>query len=154
MSHVCSVELQINDIAALAAAAKRLGLEFRKGQTTFRWYGEWMDDWADPTRAAAMKGHDPAQFGSCIHALSQVKPTDGNPYEIGVIHSKDGKGYELIYDAWASGHGLEARAGQNLKKLRQEYTAEVSAKHLRKQGYAVQRTVDSKGNLIIQGIKP
>jgi hypothetical protein len=45
MSHIATVEVQIKDLDCLAKAAERCGLEFKKDQKNFRWYGRWMNDY-------------------------------------------------------------------------------------------------------------
>ena len=40
MSHISRIEMEINDLGALRAAATRLGGELVMGQTSYQWYGQ------------------------------------------------------------------------------------------------------------------
>lgn len=118
MSHVVTIETQVTDLVALRQACEALGLELVEGQRNYRWFGRHVADYPLP------EGFAVEDLGKCHHAI-RVK---GNPkaYEIGVVRRKDGKaGYQLIYDFWSQGMGLEAVAGKGLTKLRQEYAAQV-----------------------------
>lgn len=111
MSHVMLYEAdtadqQIKDIAALARAAQRCGLEFREDQTHFRtWatdHGKLVGDWATPvgwTEAEVKAGH-------CLHAIGipgMKGKTGTQGYEIGVVPSKKYEGtYSLVCD-WYGG---------------------------------------------------
>lgn len=104
MSHITSVTLKVRDLDALKAACAPLGLEFREGQKTFKWY---------------------SQSGKCDHAIGVAGAPKGT-YEIGVkrqSESEDGEGYKLDYDKFDG--NIEPLAGQNLSKLKQEYAAQV-----------------------------
>lgn len=150
MSHVAAVELEILDLKALKATAERLGFEFIEGQKTFKWYGRWLNDWRDQTRAAAYKGFDPSKFGHCEHAI-RIK--GGSAYEIGVVHSPTGKGYELIYDAYGSaGAQLEMLGGKGMEKFKQPYAVEVARRKLIKQGYKV-KEIQKDGRIRLQAHK-
>src|SRR6202022_5202066 len=115
MSHVAQCSLQIKDLDALKQACKHFGLEFRTGQKTYAWFGDFMNDWNDP-RAAAMQGRDPKTFGKCEHALRPTNWRNGD-YEIGVVRNSDGT-YYLIYDSFGyHGAPLETIAGKDMVKL-------------------------------------
>lgn len=137
MSHVAGVEVIVRDLDALKAAAERLGFEFMEGQTTHRWYGRFLNDWRS-SRAAANKGFDPKKFGTCDHAL-RLKSNPGG-YEVGVTARPDGDGYNLVYDSFGPGHQLEAAAGEDLVRLRNEVAAEVATRSLSRRGFMVRRT--------------
>ena len=69
MSLVSCVKVIIKDIDTLVEEAEKLGLEFHEGQTTYKWYGQWIRDYhADD--AAYKHGIDPKKYGTCTHALS------------------------------------------------------------------------------------
>ena len=94
MSHVANVKLEVHDLDALREAVGKIdGLTWCEGQTTYQWYGKWLNDWHGD-QAAADSGFDPATFGQCEHAIK----ADGATYEIGVVPNPTGKGYRLIYD--------------------------------------------------------
>lgn len=137
MSHVTTIEAEIRDLDSLKAACADLGLEFREGQQTYRWYGTHVGDYPLP------QGFSKNDLGKCLHAIG-VK---GNKqaYEIGVVARRDGKpGYTLMWDFWAGGHGLQKVVGDNCKRLTQAYSANVALKKLQKKGYKVEKLVSAK----------
>jgi len=73
MSHIATIELEVNDLESLSRACQRMGLKLVRGKKTYKWY------YGDNT---------------CDHAI--VVP--GANYEIG-IHHKEGK-YNLETDFW------------------------------------------------------
>jgi len=123
MSHVVVVEVQIKDLDVLAAVCEKLGLEFRKNQKTFKWYGRYMGDYPLP------KGFTKEDLGKCDHAIGV--PDKPEAYEVGVCKHKDDKeGYQLLWDFWQGGFGLEAKVGKNCENLIGEYTKEVAKKEV------------------------
>ena len=135
MSHVAAIECIVKDLDVLKVAGERLGLEFREGQRTHRWFGRFLNDWRS-SRAAVNKGFNPATFGTCDHAMG-VKGTLG--YEIGVTARAEGDGWNLVYDSFGSGQQLERVAGIDLVSLRNEVAAETATRLLSQRGYRVQR---------------
>ena len=135
MSHIAAVECEVRDLDVLRAAGERLGFEFMEGQRTHRWFGRFLNDWRSD-RAAVAKGYDPATFGTCDHALRQKANPSG--YEVGVTAQDDGT-YRLVYDSFGSGYGIEALAGPDLMRLRNEVAAEQALRFARQRGYRVQR---------------
>lgn len=123
MSHLIHAPIQITSLDDLRTAAEACGLEYDPTATSFRWF--------DGSRSA------------CVAALR----VPGNPraHEVGVV--KTPKGYGLQYDPWQGGYGLEAKAGADLDKLRDEYTTAVSTRQMMRQGYRVQRTVNATGQI-------
>ena len=71
MSHISKIELEVRDLGILSQACHRLGMQFVRGQQTFKWYGK---------------------EAECDHAIM----IPGANYEIGVIN-KNGI-YELNCD--------------------------------------------------------
>jgi hypothetical protein len=140
VSHVATVDVHITDLAALKAACTALGLVFHEGQTTHRWYGRSVGD------APLPDGLTIADLGKCEHAIGLLDNT--HAYEVGVVRRRDGKpGYQLMYDSWRGGFGLEDVIGSQAGKLRQHYAAEVAARQARKQGYRVTQGVRADGTL-------
>jgi hypothetical protein len=113
MSHVVSTKCKILDLLALQEAAESIGLEFRAGQTSYRWYGHSVGDYPLPA------GFSEKDLGKCVHAL-HVKGNN-TAYEIGIVKSKVHEGYELVYDFWNQGHGLLPVVGTDAYKLTQAY---------------------------------
>jgi hypothetical protein len=150
MSHVANVEVEIQDIGSLKSACTKLGLTFKEGQQTHRWYGKFMNDW-DTDDSAVANGYDPKTFGTCEHAIE----VPGSDYDIGVVKNPKGSGYRLIYDTW--GHQGDAIAnklgGMKLTKLKTEYGASRATKYLQRSGYRVVRRVLANGQVKISGVK-
>jgi hypothetical protein len=136
MSHVAEIEIQITDLAALAAACRRLGFVFREGQKTYRWYGRWEGDYPLP------EGFSQEDLGKCDHAI-QVPGAD---YEVGVVKARQGMGYRLLWDFWSQG-GLTERLGGKAKKLVQAYGVEKAKREARKQGFSVYETTRKDGSV-------
>jgi hypothetical protein len=150
MSHVASVELVINDIASLEKACVNIpGLTFMEGQTTHKWYGKFLAD-SDVGRATAAE-FNAETFGTCEHAIK----VEGGDYEIGVVKNPAGSGYRLVYDQWGSGGSNIAKkcGGEGLSKIKTEYGAVRTTRHLQRQGYRVMRRVLANGQLKITGVK-
>lgn len=146
MSHVAEGACKILDLNDLETAANQLGFELVRDQKTYKWYGSWLNDWRDPQRAAALKGHDPKTFGQSEHAL-RLKNAQPGDYEIGVVKARDGVGYELVYDVFGSGKKLETAGGVGLMKLADEYNVTVAHRTLIKQGHRVRRVVTTDGQI-------
>lgn len=144
MSHVATVDLHITDLESLKRACAPLGLEFREGQQTYKWYGTHVGDYPLP------EGFSKEDLGRCEHAIAVVGG-DSRTYEVGVVKRRDGKpGYQLLWDFWAGGHGLQSKVGDNCNTLKQSYTAEVAIKELKRMGRRVSRSVDAEGNIILR----
>lgn len=109
MSHISKIELEVTDLYALQLACKRLGLEFVKGQKTFKWFG--------------------AKDGQCAHA---IKVPDAG-YEIGVMRSNGA--YELKCDFFDQNIGKAI--GKNSGRLKQAYAVEKARVEARRKGYRV-----------------
>jgi hypothetical protein len=140
MSHIATVDVHVTDLAALKAACAELGIEFREGQQTFRWYGAYLGGYPLP------EGFTAADMGKCEHAIGI--PGNTHAYEVGVVRRRDGKpGYHLMYDFWRGGFGLEEQIGTQAGKLRQQYAAQVAANQARKQGYRVTQSLHADGSL-------
>ena len=142
MSHVTKVELVVKDLECLKRAAAECGLEFREGQKTHRWYGQWVNDYSGAD-AAYKQGIKPEDYGKCEHAIGV--PNNATAYEVGVVKNPSGEGWVLVADFWSGGKGLEALAGRNCSKLAQAYGQQVVQKTMKAQGWMVRKTVQSDG---------
>ncbi len=137
MSHIVTESMIILDLAALeAACSPESGLEFRRGQDRYRWYGRSVGNYPLPA------GFTRADLGKCEHAI-RVRGND-RAYEIGVVRRRDEQGnllpgYCLMYDFWNGGYGLEAAAGKHCSKVKQLYTMQGIKKTLGSK-YRVART--------------
>lgn len=127
MSHLVTIKTQIKDLAALDAAAKAVGLELRRGQETFRWWG------TNPE--------------TCTHALSI--PNSKSGAEIGVV--KDGAHFKLIYDFYGSqGDRIRELVGEKCGKLVQAYNTEVITRTAKLVGKKVVRKVLPNGTVKLE----
>ncbi len=141
MSHVASVDLQVTDLEALKSACKELGLTFMEGQTTYKWFGRWMNDYSAED-AAYLHGINPEDYGKCVHAIK----VPGATYEIGVIKHPSGKGFGLIYDFYGSGGGpIMKTLGKGCEKIKQFYGLHKAEKLARSRGMATSRTKTATG---------
>ena len=135
MSHVARVELVISNLSDLDEACKHIGtIELVRNQSTFKWYGTWMQDYAAPD-AAYQNGIKPEDYGKCLHAI-RVKG-DANAYEIGVVKNPNGAGYVLVYDNFAGGKGMSKHVGgASCDGLKQAYARCAAIRVMGEQGYS------------------
>ena len=125
MSHTVEIELQINDLDALADAAAALGGELVRDRTTFRQYFE--------------------RDNSCDHVLT----FPGCRYEIGV--QAEEQGYSLKCD-WF-GNYLTPHVGKEGELLKREYAAAVAWRHYSKLGYTINRSTNQAGEIVLEARK-
>jgi len=130
MSHVSKFDCQVTDLEALKKAAEDCGLELVENQKTYKWYGRSVGDYPIPA------GFKESDLGKCDHALRI--PGNREAYEIGVVKSKTGTGYELLWDFWAGGHGLTAKVGQSGDRLKQAYQVRHTERHWQRKGCRTQ----------------
>lgn len=153
MSHVATIELEIKDLGSLSAACEELGLEFKDGQKTFKWYGRWANDYA-AENAAYKNGIDPKDYGKCEHAIAMKG--NKHAYEIGLCKVKGKEGYILAFDFFAQQNNITRLAGgETLPKLRQLYAANVAAKAAKRAGWGNVKVEWNKqtGRPFVTGIK-
>jgi hypothetical protein len=136
MSHIAEIEIEITDLAALAAACRRLGFVFKEHQKSYAWYGRWEGDYPLP------EGFSQEDLGKCNHAI-QVPGAD---YEVGVVKARQGAGYRLLWDFWSRG-GLTERLGRKAEKLAQAYGVEKAKREARRQGFSVYETTRADGSV-------
>ena len=75
MSHVAEIEIEITDLAALAAGCRRLGFVFKDGQRSYKWYGRWEGDYPLP------EGFSQEDLGKCDHAIKRkLSPGHGSSH--------------------------------------------------------------------------
>lgn len=142
MSHVVDMKIEIRDMQALEKACSRLGLELVKNQKTYKWFGRSVGDYPVP------EGFTADELGKCDHAI-RVKGNAG-AYEVGVVKRKDGPGYQLIWDFWQGGYGLQEKIGADGGLLKQHYAAQVAKKQLLREGYRVEERINRHGDLLLK----
>jgi hypothetical protein len=136
MSHVAVIEIEVTDLAALAAACQRLRFAFRENQKTYKWYGRWEGDYPLP------EGFSQEDLGKCDHAIR----VPGADYEVGVAKARRKPGYQLLWDFWSQG-GLTEKLGQKGEKLVQAYGVEKAKREARRQGFSVYETTREDGSV-------
>lgn len=141
MSHVTTVDVQIEDLDALAEACKNLGLELVRDQETYRWYGTHVGDYPLPA------GFTVADLGRCSHA---IRVPGVEAYEVGVVARRDGKpGFQLIYDFWGSkGRAMEQHAGKGCLNLRHEYNATLLIRKAERLGQRHELVRNAQGRIV------
>ena len=127
------MEVAVQDLDALAAAAKDCGLELARNQKTYRWWGTHEGDYPLPAGFAA------EDLGKCDHALRQTCGGRGL-YEVGVVRRRDGKpGYTLLWDF--IDHRLKnSMGGEQANALRHAYSKHAAINAARRQGMVVAGT--------------
>jgi hypothetical protein len=130
VSHVVKIKLVITDLEALQLAAAELGLEMVR-QDTYKWFGRYMADSPLP------EDFTTADLGRCEYALRI--PGKPNAYEVGVARRKDGAGYELLWDYWQGGYGLETVIGEGAQTLKRAYNLTVAEREMRRKGFRTAR---------------
>lgn len=140
MSHVAKIEVEIKDLEALAAAAKRLGGALVE-QSTYAWYGTSVGDYPLP------EGFKAEDLGKCERA---IRFPDAQ-YEVGVVRRRDGRpGYTLLWDFWYGGYGLTKAIGAKGERLSQSYGVEAATRAARRQGYTVTETQAADGSVVLK----
>jgi hypothetical protein len=120
MSHVATVDIEIRDLPALAAACKRLGLEFVQDLKTC------------------------IGVGDCDHVIRL--PNQPEAYEIGLRKRTDSKpGWTLAWEAYAG--SILTVAGKNCSTLKQAYAAVIATRTAQQRGFQVQEHVQSDGSI-------
>jgi hypothetical protein len=141
MSHVVTIQLEVKDLKALAAAAEFFGAELVLDQPTFRWYGMWVNDYS-ADNAAYRNGIKTDDYGKCDHIIRHPNCS----YDIGLVKQPNGA-YIVVADEWSAG-GLANVFGQGMQRLKQRYGVAVAAKTMRNQGYSVKEAIDqTTGNV-------
>ncbi len=160
MSHIATVEVQIRDLDALDRACQRLGLELRRGQTTFKWWGNVgpRADMSVEQLTAAIRKYDKSferptiqspedwKSGRCLHSITM--PGSEHGFEIGLIRSSDGHGFTLIGDLNMLSHDFsKVVGGSTCSKLVQTYSLEVARRQMQLKGFRVQELVRPNGQI-------
>lgn len=143
MSHVVTIELEIDNLEVLSDAAKSLGCTLIKNQKTYSWYGYHVGDYPLP------QGFKKEDMGKCEHAIK----VDGSQWEIGVVKDPENeKKFKLIYDFYgAHGRDIEKVCGKGLGKLKARYTvAELKHKLNKKKAKYKEEVKNGKIRLTIQ----
>jgi hypothetical protein len=142
MSHVVSIETELRDLEAVKSACKRLGFAFKENQTTFRWYGRWVDDYHQED-AAYRHGIKPEEYGKCAHAIA----IPGAEYEIGLVKHEDH--HRLVFD-FIDRKLNQAIGGKGAGRFLQTYLAEAAKLEAHRLGYPCTETQLENGWIKVQ----
>lgn len=137
MSHVVSIKALLDDVEAIAATCKELGLVFKRNQKTYAWWGRSVGDYPLP------EGFTAEDLGHCDHAIG----IPGTSWEVGVVRRKDGKGYTLLFDFFGSQGEpiLKALGGQQANRFIQSYALNKATLTAQKKGLLVTRKQAADG---------
>ena len=138
MSYVAEIQIKIRDLAALAAACRRIDAEFCEGQTTFAWYGRFVGDSTPPA------GRNPRDYGQCTHAIRVPCAR----YEVGVVQALDGDGWDLLWDSYDAG-GLAGKLGAKAERLVQAYGVEAARAEALRSGWACTEERQPDGTVLL-----
>jgi hypothetical protein len=155
MSHVFTINHKILNLEAVEAACKRLGWTLKRGQTSYRWFGQWMGDSPIPEHLftsdelATIKDmtHNARSaflsdfLGRCEHAIE----VPGARYEIGLLaHCGT---YVPVWDNWQSG-GLQGITPENgMAGFIQAYILEAARLQAQAEGRVYQEEVLQDGTI-------
>jgi hypothetical protein len=144
MSHVVKCKIKPTDLDALSAACDTLGLELRRGQKTYHWWGHSVGDYPLP---AGFKASD---LGHCEHAI-RIKGDSGYAYEIGVVKAREGSGYELLFDFYGDrGKKIADKVGgREGHLLLQRYGIEA-ARNSMPRGFSMREETQANGDVVIR----
>jgi hypothetical protein len=120
MSHYSSVKTQINDLGALAAAAKEMGFGF-------------------------LENARPRGYSTGVQCDAVIKLPGS--YDVGFQKQEDGS-YNMVCD-WYTG-AVEKAIGQNGGLLMQNYAYQKISCEAGARGYTVQRRLEQDGKMRVQ----
>ncbi len=133
MSHVSTIEMEINDLSALIKACQSMGFEFMENQKTYIWYGKLVT----PDLYPLPEGMTENDLGKCDHAIRIL----GAKYEIGII--KRSNKYMLLADFWD--RSLKRAIGEDGGLLKQAYAVERIKREAKLKRYRINQTQINKG---------
>jgi hypothetical protein len=129
--------ISINDIEILKRAVKIMGLVWKEGQTTYKWYADGRDTKAKTTLESSQ--------GICEHAIGFAPGQSSYEYEIGVVKNKDGEGWKLVFDPYDV--IAASKVGNQCEKLINEYSQAYIRDFAERNGFTTEVTTDAEGNL-------
>lgn len=144
MSHVADMEIPILDLDILDRCLTHVGARLVRNVDRYKWYGTHVGDYPLP---AGFKQED---LGKCDHVI-RLNNATSETYEIGVVRRRDGQpGYQLLWDFWKGGYGLQEAIGENGEFLRQSYEMEAVKDALLGDGMRFDTMQkDEEGNILL-----
>lgn len=144
MSHLVKIKTVLTDMEAVKETCRELGLTFKEGQRTYKWWGRSVGDYPMP------QGVTKDDLGKCDHAIG----IPGTDWEVGVFRlaalTPRGKPtYTLLFDFYGSNGApiLKALGGQEGKRFSQIYTVNKATLEARAKGHQVVREVQPTGKI-------
>lgn len=130
MSHITEGKLKLRDLDAIEEAGAQLGFELIRDKKTYNWYQQFVNDSETGRQFARERGV--SEMGKCEHVL-RLKNASAGDYEVGLVKSLDGDGWNIVYDEYGSGRKLSAALqGREAPALKREYAAAVATKRAQK----------------------
>jgi len=145
MSHMAIIDITIQEdqLDALELACQMRGIQLNRGQSDWRWFGSWMDDY-HRQEAAYKHGIKPEEYGKCADHVITV-PGNDTVYEIGVVRRRDGQpGWMLVYDFFNNGNGMGEFVGNEACNLLREAFTEAVSRPVMAQKFNFQKGVNAK----------
>lgn len=131
MSHLICSKIRITDLEILKkAVAGFKGLKWNEGAKQFVSYGD--------------TGTTKSEFGTCEHSIT----IEGATFQIGVAKLKDGTGYGLLFDPY-DGIGA-SKVGRECELVSAAYGEAFVRDFAERNGFMVEQTTDSEGNLQLE----
>lgn len=138
MSHIVKMEATYKSLEDVIAAGLRMGWSYDANAATYRWFGQFVGDWALP------KGMTVGEIGKATHGVFTVP---GAGYQVGVVEESDGT-FSLRADWYQSGGLLRATKVQTPEefagRFKQAYALESTLRACRKAGKKVSESFDEK----------
>lgn len=147
MSHLTCSKIKIMDLDILKKAVAGFGgLRFNENVKTFESY---YCHRKSKEAGMALDGQI-NRLGTLEHSISILngsKVNQGRGYEIGVIKSKDGEGFVLMFDPYDS---TNARiVGAQCEKVMSAYAEAYCSDFAEKSGFLMEQALDDEGNIVI-----
>ena len=107
MSHITSIDIEINNIEALDAAVREMGAVLVRNKSTYKWYGH--------STGPIPQGFTTEMLGKCEHAINLPSTN----YEIGVVRNPAKPStYTLLYDFWGQANVWRPRRDLSCQEKR------------------------------------
>lgn len=145
MSHVEKAVGTISDDPKLLDCIEKALAEvfptakLHRGKKHYNWFGRHVGDHPLP------EGFTAGELGKCEHAIS----LDGCGYEVGIVKSKKGVGFSLLFDFWGTGQKLRETFGAGCEKLTDAINTEVMKAKARRAGYSFTTKKLENGGTVI-----
>lgn len=154
--HVVTVDVEIRDLDALAAACKRLGWSFNLGEDGFKTITTWVDDSPVPRHVFAtqeeydriinMTREERCEAMKFLHHPAAYFHFPGRLYDCGVIRKSDGT-YAVTIDWFGDSAAQEAASTDIPEQIAQAYAVELEKLKAQALGYMVEEHAEQDGTI-------